>query len=605
MANEKDTVELENSAIVEEQVHANPEHLEEETNQDDEKSYAHLSKEELLAEAMQLSNETSFRKVDTTLRLLKQEMDRLNKEEREEALAKFKEANGTEEGFEHKQDDTTKKFYQQYKSLKDKKAKYFDDIEKKKAQSAKLKHEALAQLKTLVESGQTDKAAFEKLKEIQATWRGAGQLPPQQAEELSLSYKALLDQFYSQKNIANELLDLDRQRNLVAKLEICDKAEKLSEIININEAIATLNKLHEEYKAIGPVPKDAQEDIWKRFKTASDQVYERKRNTVEEIKKQQQENMRLKQELCIKIEQYATFSTEKIGEWNTKTQEILALQAEWEKIGAAPREVAKDINKQFWTNFKAFFAAKTKFFEQIDAARQENLKRKIALCEKAEALSESSDWDTTAEELKKLQNAWKEVGPVPDKEKEAVYERFKKACDTFFDRKRNRKANQDAEFEANYAKKVAICETIEAMAAAKDADMKKLEEQHAAFMAIGFVPRKHMNTIQDRFAKAVDDFLTNVEMTPLEKEKLKFSFQMKIYEGTPNAVRKVKDKEQVLRRKMNNLENDIALWKNNLEFFSQSKTADRLRKEFGAKIEEATKEVESIKAQIKMLQQLM
>jgi hypothetical protein len=605
MANEKDTVELENAAIADEQVHANPEHLEDENTQDEEKSYAHLNKAELLEEAMQLSNETSFRKVDTTLRLLKQEMDRLNKEEREEALAKFKEANGTEEGFEHKQDDTTKKFFQQYKSLKDKKAKYFDDIEKKKAQAVKLKHEALAQLKTLVESGQTDKAAFERLKEIQAAWRGAGQLPPQQAEELSMSYKALLDQFYSQKNIANELLDLDRQRNLVAKLEICDKAEKLSEIININEAIATLNKLHEEYKAIGPVPKDAQEDVWKRFKAASDQVYDRKRNTVEEVKKQQQENMRLKQELCIKIEQYATFSTEKIGEWNAKTQEILALQTEWEKIGAAPREVAKDINKQFWTNFKAFFAVKTKFFEQIDAARQENLKRKIALCEKAEALSESSDWDTTADELKKLQTAWKEVGPVPDKEKEAVYERFKKACDSFFDRKRNRKANQDVEFDANYAKKVAICETIEAMVAAKDADMKKLEEQHAAFMAVGFVPRKHMNTIQDRFAKAVDDFLTNVEMTPLEKEKLKFSFQMKIYEGTPNAVRKVKDKEQVLRRKMNNLENDIALWKNNLEFFSQSKTADRLRKEFGAKIEEATKEVESIKAQIKMLQQLM
>jgi hypothetical protein len=601
------TVEVEHATMTEtehEVVMAEVEHEQDaEAHEEHEATYSHLNKEEILAVTGELTKEVSFRKVDTALRLLKVEIDRMNKAEREAALQKFLADGGEVDNFEFKQDETSKKFFAQYKSLKEKKAKYFDDIEKKKANNLTSKNEALKQLKDLVESGKTDKAAFERLKEIQTKWKEAGQIAPQQSEGLYESYKALLDRFYSQKNIENELLDLDRKRNLVAKLELCDKAEKLAEVLNINEAVAQLNRFHEEYKAVGPAPKEDQEAIWQRFKLASDKVYERKRNTVEEIKKEQAANMKLKQELCLKIEVYPEFVSTKIGEWNTKTQEILALQDEWEKVGPAPREVAKDLNKQFWTNFKAFFANKTKFFEQIEKAREDNLKAKIALCEQAEGLKESNNWDEVTEELKKLQTAWKEIGPVPEKQKDSIYERFKAACDGFFERKRNRRADQDKEFDANLAKKQAICEQIEAMAKAKETDVKKLEEQQSAFSAVGFVPRKNMTTIQDRFAKAIDDFLANVQMNATEKEKVKFGMQLKVYENTPNAAKKVKDREQTLRKRIMNIENDIALWKNNLEFFAQSKTADRLRTEFGAKIAEASKELNDLKVELKALQQ--
>lgn len=601
------TVEVEHTTVTEvshEVVMAEVEHEQDaEAHEEHEATYSHLNKEEILAVTGELTKEVSFRKVDTALRLLKVEIDRINKAEREEALQKFLADGGEVDNFEFKQDETSKKFFAQYKSLKEKKAKYFDDIEKKKANNLTSKNEALKQLKDLVESGKTDKAGFERLKEIQTKWKEAGQIAPQQSEGLYESYKALLDRFYSQKNIENELLDLDRKRNLVAKLELCDKAEKLAEVLNINEAVAQLNRFHEEYKAVGPAPKEDQEAIWQRFKLASDKVYERKRNTVEEIKKEQTANMKLKQELCLKIEVYPEFVSTKIGEWNTKTQEILALQDEWEKVGPAPREVAKDLNKQFWTNFKAFFANKTKFFEQIEKAREDNLKAKIALCEQAEGLKESNSWDEVTEELKKLQTAWKEIGPVPEKQKDSIYERFKAACDGFFERKRSRRADQDKEFDANLAKKQAICEQIEAMAKAKETDVKKLEEQQSAFSAVGFVPRKNMTTIQDRFAKAIDDFLANVQMNATEKEKVKFGMQLKVYENTPNAVKKVKDREQTLRKRIMNIENDIALWKNNLEFFAQSKTADRLRTEFGAKIAEASKELNDLKVELKALQQ--
>lgn len=601
------TVEVEHTTVTEvshEVVMAEVEHEQDaEAHEEHEATYSHLNKEEILAVTGELTKEVSFRKVDTALRLLKVEIDRINKAERETALQNFLADGGEVDNFEFKQDETSKKFFAQYKSLKEKKAKYFDDIEKKKANNLTSKNEALKQLKDLVESGKTDKAGFERLKEIQTKWKEAGQIAPQQSEGLYESYKALLDRFYSQKNIENELLDLDRKRNLVAKLELCDKAEKLAEVLNINEAVAQLNRFHEEYKAVGPAPKEDQEAIWQRFKLASDKVYERKRNTVEEIKKEQGANMKLKQELCLKIEVYPEFVGTKIGEWNTKTQEILALQDEWEKVGPAPREVAKDLNKQFWTNFKAFFANKTKFFEQIEKAREDNLKAKIALCEQAEGLKESNSWDEVTEELKKLQAAWKEIGPVPEKQKDSIYERFKAACDGFFERKRNRRADQDKEFDVNLAKKQAICEQIEAMAKAKETDVKKLEEQQSAFSAVGFVPRKNMTTIQDRFAKAIDDFLANVQMNATEKEKVKFGMQLKVYENTPNAVKKVKDREQTLRKRIMNIENDIALWKNNLEFFAQSKTADRLRTEFGAKIAEASKELNDLKVELKALQQ--
>lgn len=607
MANEKEIIENETAIVNQtiETVDAGVETLEAHTEEEHEElDFSHLNKEQLLEKALDLANETSFRKVDNALKQLKLEVDKINKAEKEAALEKFLADGGEADSFEWKQDETSKKFFAQYKNLKDKKAKYFDDIEKKKANSLNAKNEALKQLKELVESGKTDKSAFDKLKAIQTKWKEAGQVAPQQSEGLYESYKALLDRFYNQKNMENELLDLDRKRNLVAKLELCDKAEKLTEVLNVNEAVAQLNRFHEEYKAIGPIPKEDQEAVWQRFKLASDKVYERKRNTVEEIKKEQATNMKLKQELCLKIEAYPELKLEKISDWNVKTQEILAIQDEWEKIGPAPREVAKDLNKQFWTNFKAFFANKTVFFDKIEKARNENLQKKVALCEKAEALKDSLDWDAVTEEVKQLQAAWKEVGPVPEKEKETIYERFKAACDAFFDRKRNRKADQEKEFEVNLAKKEAICEAIEKMAAAKEKDAKKLEEQNTAFLAIGFVPRKNMTAIQDRFAKAIDAFVNNLDGSALEKEKMKFAFQMKVYGDSPEGNRKFRDKEQTLRKKITNIENDIALWKNNLEFFAQSKTADRLRTEFGAKIADATKELDALRAELKSLQQL-
>lgn len=577
---------------------------ENELSEEEEKDFSHLTKEQLLAESEALFKETSFRKIDSVLRQLKAEIDRINREAREEQLKRYLEAGGEEDGFQYKQDSIIEAFYANYKALKEKKAKYFAEQDKKRQKNLEVKNDIIKQIKAIVETGDTTKQSIEHLKELQKKWKETGAVPPTETEQLYETYNALLDRFYSQKNIDNQLVELDRKKNLEAKTEICKKAEALLEFSNINEAISQLNKLHEEYRSIGHVPREEQEALWQRFKAASDKLYDKKRNFLDNVKKRLEENMKLKQALCLKIESFPEFNSDRIADWNQKTKEILALQEEWDKIGPAPREVAKDINKQFWSNFKTFFNNKGRFFEKLEKQREENLKAKIALCEQAEAVKESTEWEETSDLLKKLQEDWKEIGPVPEAQRDAIYERFKNACDYFFNRKRNRKSSQDQEFEANLAKKKEICEAIEKMAKAKESNVDKLMEQLDAWLEIGFVPRKAMNSIQERITKAIDAFINAMPVSGEEKEKQRFAAQIKLMGNAGGSDRKMIRKEQTLRKRINNIENDIALWKNNLEFFAQSKTADKLRVEFNSKIEEATKELESLKAQLKILQNM-
>jgi hypothetical protein len=570
----------------------------------EESDFSQHSTTQLVEISEELFKESSFRKIDNTLRLLKIEIDRINREEKDAQAQKYAEAGGEEDGFVYKQDEVIEKFYANYKALKEKKSKYFNEQEKKKHKNLEVKQDVVKQIKAIVEAGDTTKQAIDQLKELQKRWKETGGVHPQEAEKLYETYNALLDRFYSQKNIENELIELDRKKNLEAKTEICKKAEALASLPNINEAINQLNKYHEEYRSIGHVPRDEQEALWQRFKVASDKLYDRKRAYVGDVKKRLEENMKLKQELCLKIEGFPEFNADRITDWNTKTKEILALQEEWDKIGPAPREVAKDINKQFWSNFKTFFNNKSKFFERLEKQRNENLKHKISLCEQAEAVKDSPDWDEAADLLKKLQEEWKLVGPVPEVQRDSIYERFKAACDYFFNRKRSRKSSQDQEFEVNLTKKKEICEAIEQMTKDKTHDENKLDDLLDSWLEVGFVPRKSMNSIQDRFAKAVDTYVDSLGLDAEETEKYKFSVQMRQMGNNPNADRKMFRKEQAIRKKLTSLENDIALWKNNLDFFAKSKTADKLRLEFNTKIADATKELEALKTQLKVIQNM-
>ncbi len=595
----------EEHSLTSDEISIHDEHASEEYEHDldmmGEQDFSQYTKEQFVEASAKLFDENNFKKVDEILRLMKVEVDRINKEEREEALQKFLAEGGEQDAFEFKSDALIDKFYANYKALKDRKAKYYDELEKRRQKNYDDKNAILQQIKALVEGGDTGKGSLDKLKELQQKWKEIGPVSPQQADALYSTYNALLDRFYSQKSIEIELIELDRRKNLAAKQEICERAEALAASDNINAAISVLNKLKEEYKSVGPVPKDQQEAIWQRFKVAADAIYERKRKASEEMRRTLEENMKAKQALCIKIEPFAEFNSDRITEWNAKTKEIMALQAEWEKIGPAPKEVAKDINKQFWSNFKQFFAAKGRFFDRLEKTRQENLSQKIELCRQAEALKDSNEWEAVTATLKKLQEQWKKIGSVPESQREAVYQRFKAACDYFFERKRNKSQAREKEFDTNLAKKRAICEQIEALAAAKETDLAKLEELHKSFLAIGFVPRNQVEKIADRLDNAVTSFLKNLDMPEEEREKVKFQLQLQSLEGNPDVGRIIAKQEQALRKKIAAMENDISLWKNNLDFFANSKTADKLRRDFQVKIDAAENQLDKLRSQLRAL----
>jgi hypothetical protein len=447
---------------------------------------------------------------------------------------------------------------------------------------------------------------FEQFKQLQKQWKETGAVPGTHAKTMWASYHALIDRFYDNQSIYYELKELDRKKNLVAKLELCNRAEKLIAIPHLRDAVKELNELHHEFKHIGPVPREEKEVIWQRFKAASDAVYARRDEFVKNLQQELTANLEQKTKLVEEISSFASFQTDKIKEWNQKTKEILELQKRWEVIGGVPRARARELNKKFWSAFKGFFIAKSAFFRKLDAEREGNLAKKKDLIARAIAMRNSTDWAKTAQELKALQLQWKEIGPVPEKVREKIYKEFKEACDYFFEQKRGQHSRQEHEQEENLKAKAEVCAALEQHAAEKTGSREVLAELEARFASVGYVPRKEMSALRHRYHAAVEKLVQSLEsITAEEKYQMLMQHQLADLKNDPEADRKMYAREQAIRKKIAKVENDISLWRNNLEFFARSKSADGLRTEFNEKINQATQHLEELKGQLKWLRQVM
>ena len=572
-------------------------HHEEELNLD----FTGFGKEELVAFLKDQAKDINLHKIDGILREIKPLYDGIHEQEKKQALEKFISEGGSETDFDFRLDELDIAFDANYKLLKDKKNKFFKEQEAKKSDNLQSKQEVLEKLRAFVDAEETN-ISFDTFKKLQEEWKSIGNVPAAQAKTLWANYKALVDRFYDNRSIYFELKELDRKKNLESKLELCVKAEKLADVDVIKTAVRELNELHNEFKHIGPVPADEQEAVWQRFKAASDAVYARRDAFVGELQKDLKENLVKKQNLCEQIEQFASFQSDRIKLWNQKTKEVLQLQKQWEAIGAVPRAKAKEINKQFWSSFKGFFNNKSNFFKKLDQERDANLKLKQELVEKAKELKESEDWEKTANQLKNLQTQWKEVGPVPEKVREKIYAEFKAACDHFFNQRRTKLDEKDKVFKENLSHKQAIITELKSLAESKSGTPEKFKELAKAFEAEGFVPRKAINSIREQYNEACNLYLASVEALSVEeKGMLLAEVQLMGLKNDPNADKKIYHKEQVIRKKISKVENDIAVWKNNLEFFGRSKNAEKFKEEFNGKIEEASAELNQLKQQLKIL----
>lgn len=576
----------------------------EEEEEDKQEDYTNYTKKELAAVLNGLLKEDNIKKVDKILKEIKPFYDELREAARAQALERFIEEGGDAADFDYKPDEVDIRFDADYTLLRERRSKHYSSIEKQKEDNLAAKNRLLEQLRQLVDEEETT-ASINALKEIQKEWKRIGQIPANQVKSLWANYNALLDRFYDNRSIYFELKELDRRKNLEAKLELCERAENLEQEVNLNKAIKELNDLHEEFRYIGPVPKEDQEPLWQRFKAASDALYDRRRIFIDKLKEDFQENMVAKKALGDEAQAFLAFDSDRINEWNEKTKQILELQKRWEAVGGLPKEKAKEINKHFWSGFKGFFANKNAFFKKLEGQREENLKMKEGLVEQAEALKDSRDWDTTAEALKKLQSEWRAIGPVPDKYRNSIFIKFKKACDHFFEQKRAKNKEVNKEFEENLSKKEHICAEIETLAAEKSNDIDKLEVLFDQYQAIGFVPRNAIKSIQNKFNGAVDKFLENADkLSDEEKHNIKLTIKFSKLKNSPNANRKLYQKEGEIRKHISNLENDIVLWRNNLEFFATSKTADKLKEDFDIKIAKAKAELKELKEQLHVIRNI-
>jgi uncharacterized pyridoxal phosphate-containing UPF0001 family protein len=565
--------------------------------------YASLSRKQLAELAKSLVAEPDGRKVDPVVKAARAAYEELRDRRRQEARDKFIAEGGNAADFSYKPDDDDLVFDGALKVLRDRKANLVKSQEEQKNLNYGRKLELLEKLRALVD-GEDQEKTFEAFKALQKEWKSTGAVPLIHNREVWANYTALVNRYYDNRSIYFELKELDRRKNLEAKVELCARAEKLLTLDRIWPAVHELNELHHEFKHIGPVPKEEQEKVWQRFKAASDAIYKQREIHLEEIREKLKGNFELRNRLAEEVQAFAAFASDRIKEWNQKSKELVELQKKWESVGPVPRNKARDVNRKFWGSIKSFFHNKSGFFHKLDEGRKANLTLKQELIQKANELKDSSDWSKAAQEIKNLQARWKEIGPVPEKISNKVFREFKEACDHFFNQRRNQVEMAEKEQEANLAEKVKVVEELERISGEKSGSRETLTELQARYNAIGFVPRNAMPSLRERYSKAVAQFINSLDgISESQRMSLKVSNELSSLKGDPNGEKKIFEKERGIRRRIQQIEDEVAVWKNNLEFFARSKNADGLRTEFNAKIEAAGEQIRKLKGELKALRE--
>lgn len=527
---------------------------------------------------------------------LKQTFYKLQKAKSEAARKAFIDEGGKAEDFTPETEPAEEEFKAVMNAIKEKRNALAAAQEQEKEENLTKKLGILERMKFLTESQEDTNKIYDEFKKLQQEWNEIGQIPVAKVNELWKTYQLYTEKFYDMVKLNNEFREYDFKKNLEQKTRLCEAAEKLAEEPDVISAFHQLQKLHQEFRAIGPVAKDLREEIWSRFKAASTVVNKRHQQHFEELKEKEQNNLDQKTVICEIVEgmEYDTFTT--FADWEDKTNEILALQAKWKTIGYAPQKMNVKIFERFRAACDEFFRRKAAFFKSVKETMAANLEKKKAFCEKAEALKESTDWKETAEILTKLQKEWKNIGPVAKKHSDAVWKRFIGACDYFFERKNKATSSQRSEEVENLAKKEDVIKRMAALEAARTADDATAEQVRALMKewnAIGFVPFKEKDRLYKEFHALVDKLFDRLHLSATEK-RLSSVRTNGNKEG--NLYR---DRERLVRT-YEGLKNDIQTYENNLGFLnSSSKKGNTLVADITRKIERLKKDMELVLKKIK------
>lgn len=529
---------------------------------------------------------------------LKQTFYKLQKAKTEAARKAFIDGGGKAEDFIQEAEPAEEEFKTVMNAIKEKRNALAAAQEKEKEENLTKKLGILERMKYLTESQEDTNKIYDEFKKLQQEWNEVGQIPIAKVNELWKTYQLYTEKFYDMVKLNNEFREYDFKKNLEQKTRLCEAAEKLAEEPDVISAFHQLQKLHQEFRAIGPVAKDLREAIWTRFKAASTVVNKRHQQHFEELKEKEQHNLDQKTVICEIVEgmEYDTFTT--FADWEEKTQEILALQAKWKTIGYAPQKMNVKIFERFRAACDDFFRRKAAFFKSVKETMAANLEKKKALCEKAEALKDSTNWKETADILTKLQKEWKTIGPVAKKHSDAVWKRFIGACDYFFEQKNKATSSQRTEEVENQAKKEEVIKRMAALEASGTSDEATAEQVRALMKewnSIGFVPFKEKDRLYKEFHGLVDKLFDRLHMSATEKRL------SSVRTGGNKESNLYRDRERLVRT-YEGLKNDIQTYENNLGFLnSSSKKGSTLVADITRKIERLKKDMELVLNKIKAI----
>ncbi|MDR1343087.1 MAG: DUF349 domain-containing protein [Prevotellaceae bacterium] len=522
--------------------------------------------------------------------------------EQELLRREFVEQNGSAEGFVPPDDELEarlKELFARYKKMRaDLAAKQEQEREANLAQ----KLAAIEELKCLLERQDDFNAIFSDFKHLQARWRAIGAVPQPRQKEVWEVYNYNVEKFYDVVKINKELRELDFKKNFELKQLLCEKSEELLLKDDVVKAFRELQKYHEQWRDIGPVSAEFRNSLWERFKNATAQVNKKHTDYFEQQKVEQQNNWQLKQALCEKAEELLATTPLLMKEWSEKTLLLLDLQKMWKTIGAAPRKESNKIFHRFKSACNAFFDSRRAFFSEQKAEAQRNLQQKLDLCAQAEILSESDDWKKTTDELIKLQAQWKKVGPVPHKQSDAVWKRFRTACNKFFDHKKEHFATQDARYDENLKKKEELIAAIKNFAPSDNPSdsLAAIKEFQQRWTEIGYAPLKHKERLQKNYREAIDALFEALHVSDADRQLINFKTRM-ASSSVKGGRGQISHEREKLVQHLRHLESDIQLWENNIGFFAQSKNAEKLVQDVKNNIEKARRDVSVTIQKLKLL----
>ena len=529
---------------------------------------------------------------------LKQTFYKLHKAEQDAARKAFIDGGGNPDDFVPAPDPWETRFKEIMSSIKEKRSIMAAEQEQEKEENLQKKLAILDKMKTLTETTEDTSKIYSEFKQLQQEWNEIKQVPANKVNELWKSYQLYTEKFYDMVKLNNEFREYDFKKNLEQKTHLCEAAEKLAEEPDVVSAFHQLQKLHQEFRNIGPVAKDLRENIWARFKAASTAVNRRHQQHFEMLKEKEQNNLDQKTVICEIAESMDYDNLKTFADWENKTQEILALQAKWKTIGYAPQKMNVKIFERFRAACDEFFKRKAAFFKQIKESMAENLEKKKALCEKAEALKDSTDWKQTAEILTQLQKEWKTIGPVAKKHSDAVWKRFIGACDYFFAQKNKATSSQRSVEVENMAKKEEIIKQLIALDASGSTDNSTAEQTRALIKewnSIGHVPFKEKDRLYNEFHKWVDKLFDKLNLSASERKLSDFK------SGLGKGDNLYRDREKLVRT-YESLKSDIQTYENNLGFLnSASKKGNTLVAEVTRKIERLKGDMELVLKKIEAI----